>query len=262
MIVGGRRLVVLEAGEGPPVVLLHGLLGSPHYLTPLARVLAAAGRRAIVPWLPGHGPSDRLEPFGFDALADLLAGAAAALGAERPRLLGHSFGAPVAVAWAARHPVESVVAASPVGVAPLELGPALRALRFSRPIAAVAPRLAVPAASSRLGRELVFRWFVGMARPQAVDPALGAALIRSAAGAEPALAAIIPALTALDVTVAARAVACPSMVVWGELDRDGILNGPGLGAALRCDTRVLPRIGHMPMLEAPFAFRVALDGFV
>ena len=108
----------------------------------------------------------------------------------------------------------------------------------------------------------MFGWFVGMARPDAVDPAMGADLVRAAATAEPGLRAMLTELQRLDLTDAARRVDCPSLVTWGELDRDGILNGPGLAAALRCRTRVLPGAGHMPMLEAPYAFRVALQGFV
>jgi pimeloyl-ACP methyl ester carboxylesterase len=108
----------------------------------------------------------------------------------------------------------------------------------------------------------VFGWFVGMARPDAVDPVMGADLVRAAATAEPGLRAMLTELQRLDLADAARRVECPSLVVWGGLDRDGILNGPGLAAALRCRTHVLPGAGHMPMLEAPFAFRIALEGFV
>ena len=235
-----------DLGEGAPVVLLHGLARDrPHYLLPLARSLARSGRRVLVPWLPGHGPSDRLEPFGFDAAADLLADAVDAAGAERPAVVGHSFGAPLAVTWASRRPVSSLVAASPVGVAPLDLGPALRALRLSRAIARAAPSAAAPLAGRRLGRRLVFGWFVGMARPDAVDPAMGADLVRAAATAEPSLRAMLTELQRLDLTgrrPAGRT--ARSLVTWGELDRDGILNGPGLAAALALPD---PRAAEAPV---------------
>lgn len=262
MTVEGRRVTMADIGEGPPVVLLHGLLGSPHYLLPLARAVAGSGRRVLVPWLPGHGPSDRLEPFTFEGAADLLAAAATQVGVERPAVLGHSFGTPLAVAWAARHPVDALIAASPVGVAPLDLGPGMPALRLSRPIARLAPHAAPLVAGHRFGRRLVFGWFVGMALPDAIDPAMGAELVRAAATAEPALRPMIDELRLHDATRNARRVDCPTLVVWGGLDHDGILNGPGLAAALRCRSDVLPGIGHMPMLEAPYPFRAAIRGFV
>ena len=51
-------------------------------------------------------------------------------------MLGHSFGAPLAVAWAAERPVAGVVACSPVGVVPLELRRARLVLPFHRALAA------------------------------------------------------------------------------------------------------------------------------
>src|SRR5205807_7602678 len=86
VVLGGRRVNFLEHGEGPPVVMLHGLMGSPAYLLPLARAVAATGRRVLLPDLHGHGASDRLVPWSLDAAADDLAAALALAGAERPAL--------------------------------------------------------------------------------------------------------------------------------------------------------------------------------
>ena len=253
-----------DLGEGPPVVMLHGLLGSPHYLLPLARSLARSGRRVLVPWLPGHGPSDRLEPFGFDAAADLLADAADAAGAERPAVAGHSFGAPLAVTWASRRPVSSLVAASPVGVAPLDLGPALRALRFSRAIARAAPSAAAPLAGNRLGRRLVFGWFVGMARPDAVDPVMGADLVRAAATAEPGLRAMLTQLQRLDLAEAARRVECPSLVVRAEHDRLIPDEMAERYAELLPNGRIetVPGTGHAIAIEQPALTAKVIAGFI
>ena len=52
------------------------------------------------------------------------------IGVERPAVVGHSFGAPLAVAWAAERPVPAWCSRSPVGMAPLQPAPgALRACR-------------------------------------------------------------------------------------------------------------------------------------
>ena len=88
--VPGGRVNFYEAGAGPPVVLLHGLLGSPAYLAGLARSLARSGRRVLIPVLPGHAGSPPLEPFTFERAADRLAAAMSEAGAECPALMGHS----------------------------------------------------------------------------------------------------------------------------------------------------------------------------
>src|SRR5262249_35818284 len=159
-MVTGAGVNAFDVGEGPAGGLLHGLVGSPGALPPRARSLARGGYRVLVPELPGHGRSDPMRPFAFDAVADRLAEAAAGLRVQRPALLGHSLGAPVALLWALRHPVRSLVAVSPVGVVPLEL-------RWSRWLVPVAPALAPAAratadrvAASGAGRRLVFGWFV------------------------------------------------------------------------------------------------------
>jgi pimeloyl-ACP methyl ester carboxylesterase len=258
-VVAGVDLV--EVGDGPAVVLLHGLLGSPAYLLPLARSLARDGRRVLVPWLPGHGRSQPVRPFEFGAAADRLAGAVAMLGVERPALLGHSLGAPLAVHWARRHEVRSLVAASPVGVVPLDLS-------WSRWLLPVAPVMASAAragadrvAASAAGRRLVFGWFVGMARPHAVGTRMGAELIRGAADAAPVVAEVLDALKRLRLADDAAGLQIPSLVIWGDLDAHAG-NGDGLADALLGRTHVLPGCGHMPTLEAPYSFRRALDGWL
>jgi pimeloyl-ACP methyl ester carboxylesterase len=255
------RVKYLDGGEGQAVVLLHGLLGSPAYLEPLARALARS-RRVIVPALPGHGGSDPIEPFTFEAASDLLAAAVRELGIDRPTVLGHSFGAPLAVYWAARHKVRSLIAVSSIGIAPLQIG-ITRAFVPAAPAVALAARaLARPLAVTPAGRRFVFGWFVGMARPQAVEAELGERLIRGAAQASAQVAGVLPVLDGLDLRPTAAQVGCRSLVIWGERDGHGLLNGAALADALRGERRILPDVGHMPMLEAPFAFRRSLAGFV
>jgi pimeloyl-ACP methyl ester carboxylesterase len=243
------------------VVLLHGLLGSPAYLEPLARVLART-RRVIVPALPGHAGSDPIEPFTLEGAADLLACVMRSLGVERPAVLGHSFGAPLAVYWAARHDVRSLVAVSSIGIEPLRLGITRAAVPVAPVLATAARALARPLAGSAAGRGFVFGWFVGMARPEVVDPALGERLIRGAAQAAPQVAGVLPVIDRLDLRPTAAGVDCPALVVWGDRDGHGLANGAGLAQALRAERRILPDVGHMPMLEAPYAFRRSLEGFV
>ncbi len=60
----------------------------------------------------------------------------------------------------------------------------------------------------------------------------------------------------------APASTCPRSSLWGDLDRGGWESGPPLAAALHARELVLPGVGHMPMLEAPYAFSVAVAEFL
>jgi pimeloyl-ACP methyl ester carboxylesterase len=84
-------------GEGDAhVVLLHGFLGSGRNLATLARDLAAAGYRVLVPDLPGHGASP---PLSADpSLRELALGVLDALPADGPVcVVGHSLGGRVGI---------------------------------------------------------------------------------------------------------------------------------------------------------------------
>ncbi len=261
MAVGGRRVKLAEWGRGPAVVLLHGLTGSPAYLRRYAEALART-HHVIAIDLPGHGGSDMIEPFSLPEAVRTMADALATIGVERPAVLGHSFGAPLAVAWAAERPVAGVVACSPVGVVPLELRRARLVLPFHRALALTEPAWGAAAVSWAPSRRVVFGWFVGMAGLDGLDPALGRQMLRDAGRAAPVVRPVLPALAALDLAAVARTVSAPALVLWGDLDASGWESGPPLVAALRGSQEVLPGVGHMPMLEAPYAFTVAIRRFL
>src|SRR6185436_1292938 len=70
----GGRLAADEAGEGIPVVLLHGLTATRRYVVMGSKNLERAGHRVIAYDARGHGRSEPGEAYGYDALAgDLLA---------------------------------------------------------------------------------------------------------------------------------------------------------------------------------------------
>jgi pimeloyl-ACP methyl ester carboxylesterase len=104
--VDGILLHYVERGEGEPLVLLHGN-GSmiQDFETSGLVDMAAKKYRVIVFDRPGFGYSER--PRGTvwtaDAQADLLAKALAKIGVSRAVVLGHSWGASVAIALALKY---------------------------------------------------------------------------------------------------------------------------------------------------------------
>ncbi|MET7967519.1 alpha/beta hydrolase [Micromonospora sp. NPDC005305] len=102
-------------GDGPPVVLVHGLAVSHRYLTPLAVALSAT-HPVYVPDLPGFGLTERPgTAYDVPRHAAFLADWLAAYRLGPVCLLGHSFGAEVVAALAARRPdlVSALVLAGP-----------------------------------------------------------------------------------------------------------------------------------------------------
>jgi pimeloyl-ACP methyl ester carboxylesterase len=91
-------------GEGPPVMLLHGITASRRSVVHGSKALARAGYRQITYDARGHGRSDPAPPggaYGYpDLVADLDAILESEVGAGRIVLGGHSMGAHTAVAHA------------------------------------------------------------------------------------------------------------------------------------------------------------------
>ena len=105
--IDGVRLHYLDEGDGPPLVLLHGL-GSMVEDFVLSGLVREAGKRYRVIAIdrPGYGHSERPRRlrFGAAAQAGLVRKALQALDVHRPIVLGHSWGTLVAVALALEHP--------------------------------------------------------------------------------------------------------------------------------------------------------------
>lgn len=118
-LVNGRPAVYGEAGEGPPVLFLHGWgLGHHAYKRPLAR-LAVRGCRVLAPAMPGFGGTAALrvndDIHAFGAWADAFL---ETVGVEEPAIvMGHSFGGGVSIALAHDFPsrVKQLVLVNAVG---------------------------------------------------------------------------------------------------------------------------------------------------
>ncbi len=212
---GGRPLHLIDLGEGPPVLAIHGFADSCYTWHRNDRALREAGLRTVLVDQPGLGrsaPTGR--GFGIEGQARAILAAADALGLERFHLLGHSMGGAIALFLALRHGdrVGRVAALAPACYPPR------RRLPLSYPGA--------PWAARRIPLELMIR---GGLRDVFGDRRLiTAALVAeyTAAARRPDFVATLTGLSreffspAFERMCASyESIPRPLSIVWGEADR-------------------------------------------
>ena len=255
----GARVFLADQGRAfdpgkPTLLFVHGA-GMDHSVWPLqARHFAYRGCNALALDLPGHGRSEGALLTSIEAMADWLAAVIEALGISRASLIGHSMGALVTLACAARAP-ERIERIALLGAAPaMAVHPAL---------------LAAAAKPEPLAPQMICDWGFGPAghfggHRSPGSWMLGHALTLLGQSAGPRLHTDLAACNAYDGLADAAQVACPALVVVGALDRmTPARQGAKLAEAIRGAALVaLPGCGHMMLVEQPDATRDALDGFL
>jgi pimeloyl-ACP methyl ester carboxylesterase len=256
------HLTRYRGGDGPPVVLLHGLGVDWRSWRP---VLGALERRhdVIALDLPGFGRSSPL-PRGVPpqpvTLADAVAAELDALSLSSPFLVGNSLGGSIALELARRGRAQRVVAIAPAGleraaergyVAVLDELMRLRA-RVAAPLArlATAP---LPARTALLGGLRTRPWRV--AADDAADELR--AFARS-----PAFQSTLASSLGRYAPSALHEIAVPVRVAFGTLDvMLGAFTAPRFAAAIPgAELVALPGLGHVPMADDPaLVARAILD---
>lgn len=126
---GGIRHHVIERGDGPPLVMIHGAYGAAGDFAASLIPQTEKRFRSIAIDRPGHGysePGDDIATVTPDDQAQLLHAALGALQVRKPILLGFSYGGAVALSYALRYPdnVAALVLVNPV-THPWRRGPAM-----------------------------------------------------------------------------------------------------------------------------------------
>lgn len=105
MQINGRRLHYVVAGDGPPVILIHGASGNLLDWTYSMFDKLAENHRVLAVDRPGLGFSDPA-PVADDLFsqADVINAAARQLGFGASTIVGHSYGGSVSLAYALNHP--------------------------------------------------------------------------------------------------------------------------------------------------------------
>ena len=104
VMVHGHEIAYRTGGEGPVVLLIHGMAGSSSTWLP---VLDELGRHVtyLAPDLPGHGRSDKPRgDYSLGAQASILRDLLVTLGHQRATIVGQSLGGGIAMQLAYQYP--------------------------------------------------------------------------------------------------------------------------------------------------------------
>jgi pimeloyl-ACP methyl ester carboxylesterase len=264
LIVDGARLRYAVGGDGPPLVLVHGLGGTVENWLRIAPALARS-HRVLVPDLPGHGHSDALpEAPHLDVFADAVLALTEAEDIEHAVWIGHSLGGTVSLRAAVRRPdaVRGVVLAAAAGVgSATRLGRVtVTLLGLVEPGKAIAPHRRAWA-NSPLGRRVALGWW-GVGDADALEPEMAEAFFTGPAFHTNTRQAG-RALLGTDPLAELERVTCPVLCLWGASDKwvkldDGIAYARRLGAPLR----TIAGCGHLLIGERPEVCVAAIEEFV
>jgi pimeloyl-ACP methyl ester carboxylesterase len=242
-----------RAGEGEPVVLLHGFTATWHCWRPILPELVAR-YEVIAPTLAGHegGPAFDAE-FNLEAVTDSLEGHLDELGVETAHFVGNSMGGTLAIQLAKRGRARSVVALSPGAGWQPGSGESRRVGKFFRRQLAIT-RMSNKSLEKVMGRprprQLALRDV--MRRGQLVDPRDAVAMARASLSCTVS-DQVIEQLLAEKIEFAGfESITAPVLLAWAEHDR--ILPKETCSWRLRRDIpgaeyRVLPGVGHVPMWD-------------
>lgn len=266
----GHRAVYREAGSGPTVVLIHGMINSSRHWEDVALRLAES-HRVVAPDLIGHGDSATPRgDYSLGAHAASIRDLLATIGVERATIVGHSLGGGVAMQFFYQFPqrTERLVLISSGGLG-AEVSPLLRGAAL--PGAATLLRIATR-------RALVTGLAAAGARMKAAGRSQGVYLEAVARALRPlqeagSRRAFLETLRAVIDIHGQRVSArdrlyllgeMPTLIVWGGRDRTiPIAHGRAAHEAIphsRFET--LPRAAHFPPLEDPEGLATVLADFL
>jgi pimeloyl-ACP methyl ester carboxylesterase len=262
--IDGTPANVVELGDGPPLLFVHGLAGRwQNWLENLPHF--AASRRVVAVDLPGFGasppPREEISIPGYARFLDRLCDA---LAIDAAAVVGNSMGGYVAaeLAIAAPQRVERLMLVSAAGITAEHLRRD-QVMTGARVVAALATRAAARHASlarrpglRKLALGFVVRHADRLSAPIAHELMEGSA--------KPGFVPAMEAILAHRISERLAQIACPTFVLWGEDDRVIPARDASRFGELIPDARVevWPDTGHVAMLERPARFNALLDAFL
>lgn len=264
----GRPVNVVELGEGPAVLFVHGLSGSwQNWLENLPDL--ARDHRVIALDLPGFGASAMpREPISMAGYARLLVELLDALGVERVAVVGNSMGGLVSLELALLAPgrVERLVLVSPAGIsAEGRIGDRLLAAMRRAERLITGYNVFWAERADRVSRRAGMRRQLLRASATHADllpPALASEQLK-VSGA-PGFLDAVAAIVATSIRDRLAQVSCPTLLVWGTRDQLVPVRDAASFEKRLPEARVIlyDDTGHVAMLERPERFNADLRAFL
>lgn len=268
VMVDGQRIAYLDAGSGPPVILLHGF-GGALWQWEYQQAALSASHRVITLDLLGAGWSDKPDiEYTPDQILESFRGFMDAVGVQRASLVGNSMGAGVAMGMALTYPERVdrlvLIAGLPDRVRDKVTSPLIKRALESR----------VPVWLAALGN-----WVAGRSLTRAVlremvhdERLLTPAVIersyrnRKRAGLVGPLLAMAGSLPLWEEGFAKRLgdIRHPTLILWGAEDK---VFPPQVGKEMHATMpassfMLIPESGHIPQWERPLAVNPILLEFL
>jgi pimeloyl-ACP methyl ester carboxylesterase len=257
--VDGVSTSLLESGEGPAMILLHGGIecGGVYWAPVIPRL--AKTHRLIVPDVPGIGESDPLRRLDTDSFNRWFGSLLRTTGTHQPILVAHSLLGSLAGRFAAQHSdlLQGLVVYGGLGIGRyrLPIGLQLAAIRFG-----LWP--------TERNAERFDRWALhdldGFRRRQPEWYGAFSAYCRSRASVPHVKRTMRELLHAGSQQIPDAhldRISCPTALVWGQYDRMVSLSlAQAASARHGWPLSVIDNAGHVPHMEQPEAFVRALAG--
>jgi pimeloyl-ACP methyl ester carboxylesterase len=260
----GSCVNVVDVGEGPVIVWVHGLGGSwQNWLEQLP--VFAADHRCVALDLPGFGASPMpREDISIPGYGRLVGAVMDALALRSAVVVGNSMGGFIAAELAVQSPdrVEQLVLVSAAGLSSEQLRrrPLITAARLGRYSAAW-----VGSRSDELTRRPRARRLIASAvikYPHRLPAALVAEQVRGTG--KPGFVAALDALMSYRIRDRLAEITVPTLIVWGTSDRlVPVRDADSFERSIpHARKTIFEDTGHLPQLERPAAFNAVLRDFL